>query len=81
MELILPVFDLESDWERKNELLLHGMFPKVLEPQCLIGVPLPKENKLEENVIEGVCKLFDFEILPKCKELVHFIETKPFQFE
>lgn len=53
----------------------------MLEPQCLLGVPLPKGERLDESVVNGVCKLFDLEILPKCKELVHFVETKPFQFK
>lgn len=80
LELTLPVFDLKSDWERKNELLLHGVLPKVLEPQCLLGVPLPKGDQLEESVVNGVCKLFHLEILPKCKELVHSLEAKQIQF-
>jgi hypothetical protein len=39
IELLLPVYELDSGWERKNLLMLRGFVPKVLEPQCLVGVP------------------------------------------
>lgn len=81
LELILPVLDLESDWDRKNELLLHGIVPKVLEPQCLVGVPLPEGITLDESIVAGVCRFFDLEVLPKCQELIDSIGVKQLNFE
>lgn len=72
IELILPVADLNSDWGEKNELLIHGFIPKVLEPQCLLGVPL--ENvKLDEEIIKGVASFYDKEIIDKCDVLIDMI--------
>ena len=32
-----PVWDIENDWERDQEMLYNQFVPKVLEPKCLIG--------------------------------------------
>lgn len=74
IELILPVVSLNSDWEEKNELLIHGFVPKVLEPQCLIGVPLENE-KLDEEIIKGVASFYDKEIIDKCDFFIDIIRS------
>ncbi len=72
IELILPVVDLNSDWQIKNELLVRGFVPKVLEPQCLLGVPLDN-GKLTEEVIKGVISFYDKEIVDKSEDLINII--------
>ncbi len=74
IELLLPVQYIDSDWTVKNELLLRGIVPKTLEPQCLIGVPLPNGKKPDEDIIQGTLKFFDEEMSPKCYELLCTIE-------
>ncbi len=74
IELLLPVQYIDSDWTVKNELLLRGIVPKTLEPQCLIGVPLPNGKKPDEDIIQGTLKFFDEEMYPKCYELLCTIE-------
>jgi hypothetical protein len=69
-ELLLPVWDLDSDWKRKNLLLLRGLIPKVLEPQCLVGVPLPG-GKAPDAVIQiAVENYFEKIVLPQARELI-----------
>lgn len=63
MELLLPVYDLESDWDRDNELMRYGYICKTMEPKCLVGVPV--DNSIDESVIKGVHQYYDQEILPK----------------
>lgn len=74
LELLLPVIDMNSDWKRKNELLIHGFVPKTLEPQCLLGVPLKGGKQLDEDTIQGTLTFFDKEILNRCSELVKKLE-------
>lgn len=74
IELLLPVQYIASDWTVKNELLLRGIVPKTLEPQCLIGVPLPNGEKPDNDIIQGTLKFFDEEMYPKCHELLYTIE-------
>lgn len=73
IDLILPVIDLDSDWKRKNELLIHGFVPKTLEPQCLLGVPLVEGKRPEEDIIQGTLEFFDKEIFGKCFGLVQYV--------
>lgn len=73
IELIQPVLNLDSDWQIKNELLIRGFVPKVLEPQCLLGVPLDN-GKLTEEIIEGVVTFYDKEIMNMCDDLINVIK-------
>ena len=66
MELLLPVYDLDDDWERDDELLARGYLCKSLEAKCLIGFPL--EGSVTEDVIKGVHAYYDNIMLPKIKE-------------
>ena len=70
IKLLLPVWDLDSDWKRKNLLLLRGFVPKTLEPQCLIGVPLPKERPPDEEIQKAVVNYFEKIILPRAREII-----------
>ena len=67
LELLLPVYDLDSNWERDNELLLRGYLCKSLEPKCLIGVPVC--GSVDEAVVEGIHAYYDQEMLPLIREL------------
>lgn len=62
-ELLLPVYYLNSNWKRDDELLARGYLCKSFEPKCLIGFPL--EQSVDESVIEGVHAYYDDVILPK----------------
>jgi len=57
IELLLPVWNLNSDWERKNLLLMRGFVPKTLEPQCLVGVSLP-EGKAPDKEVQDLVSVF-----------------------
>lgn len=70
IELILPVYDLNSDISRKNELLKRGFAPKTLEPQCLLGVPLPGGKTPEKTIQDGVINYYKQEILNKSKSII-----------
>lgn len=70
IKLLLPVLELDSDWKRKNLLLLKGFVPKTLEPQCLIGAPLPKREAPDEDVQQAVEIFFNKVILSRAKEII-----------
>lgn len=70
LELLLPVYELNSDWDRKNLLLLRGFVPKTLEPQCLVGVPLKGETAPDESVQKAVEKFFDKVVLPRLRIMI-----------
>lgn len=67
MELLLPVYELNSNWERDNELLLRNYICKTYEPKCMIGVPIC--GSINDRVIEGVHAYYDQEILPKIEKM------------
>lgn len=52
LNLLLPVFNLEDDFERKLELADRGFVPKTFEPQCFAGSPL--RQKLTEEEIKSL---------------------------
>jgi len=70
IEMLLPVWDLDSDWERKNLLLLRGFVPKALEPQCLIGVGLPGGRTPDEEIQKAVENYFDRVVLPRARRII-----------
>lgn len=67
IKLLLPVYELDSDWEKKNALLLRGFVPKTLESQCLIGVPLPSGKPPDREAQESAARFFDKIILPRAR--------------
>ena len=70
IELLLPVWNLNSDWERKNLLLMRGFVPKTLEPQCLVGVSLPDGKAPDKEVQGAVENYFDKVILPRARKII-----------
>ncbi len=46
----------------------------MLEPQCLLGVPLDN-CKLTEEIINGVASFYDKEIASKCDFLIDMVRT------
>lgn len=57
IELLLPVYDLENDWQKENELLRNGILPSASEDKCILGMPLSepvteKQTKAIENVFK-----------------------------
>jgi len=70
LELLLPVWDLSSNWERKNLLLLRGFVPKTLEPQCLIGVSLPGDKKTDAKIQRAVVNYFDKVVFPRAQKII-----------
>lgn len=71
LELLLPVYELDDDWKRKNLLLIRGFVPKTLEPQCLLGVPLPNNLAPDNEIINAVEKFFTKIILPSAREIIN----------
>ena len=68
IKLVLPVYDLSDDWERKLKLADRGYIPKTLEPQCWIGCPLREELKPCE--IESLAAYYDNEMKPRLQRLI-----------
>lgn len=68
IELILPVYNLEDDWERKQELADRGFVPKTLEPQCWLGCPM--KQGLTEQEQKSLADYYDNEIEPKLEDWI-----------
>ena len=66
IEHLLPVYTLDSDWDRKNELMDRGFTPKTFEPQCLLGFPL--DGPIGQNIIDGVHAYYDKVVLPRIED-------------
>ncbi|MDD5251588.1 MAG: hypothetical protein PHT12_03060 [Patescibacteria group bacterium] len=69
ISLVLPVNHLTDDRQRKNALLQRGVVPKTIEPQCLIGVPLPAGGLSSESVI-AVARCLREHLLPKMRAMM-----------
>lgn len=67
IELLLPVYDLENDWERDNEFLRRKILCKCYEPKCIIGVPV--NGSIDQSVIDGVHAYYDEVVLKRIREL------------
>lgn len=68
IELMLPVYELKDDWERKLELADRGYIPKTLEPQCWIGCPLGQE--LSSSEVNSLTAYYDNDMKPKLQKLI-----------
>ena len=68
IQLIWPVYELESDTERKIELGRRGLLTKTLEPQCHIG--RPQLHKLDEKEKESLSRYYDAEIEPHLNSII-----------
>lgn len=68
IELLLPVYNLEDEWEKENELLAYGILPSASEDKCVLGMPL--EEAVPENQTDAIYNLFEEKIKPRyVKEL------------
>lgn len=68
IELLLPVYDLTDNWERKQELADFGFIPKSAEPQCWLGYPLG--NELNSDEIKSLLAYYDHAIAPQLPSLI-----------
>ena len=48
IELLIPVFDLDDDYQKENELLRYGFLPVANEGKCLLGYPMKRQLNQEE---------------------------------
>lgn len=62
IKLELPVYELESDWQRRLELQDNGFLPKTLESVCTIGLPM--SGPLSEDDINMHTYAYQKKILP-----------------
>lgn len=53
-----PVKNIDSDWDLKNELLIRGFIPKTIEPQCLLGCPISKDD-VDDDLINSISNVYD----------------------
>ena len=53
-----PLKNEDNDWNLKNELLIRGIIPKTIEPQCLLGCPISKDN-INEELITSICNVYE----------------------
>lgn len=63
IELILPVYDVENEWDKECEIYLYGVVPKAGEDKCLLGMPLKEVVPIEQTMT--VKKIFDEFIKPR----------------
>lgn len=64
-----PLENMTDDWELKNELLIRGIIPKTIEPQCLFGCPI-SIKETDEEVIKGIVQIYKNYLLPKVIETI-----------
>ncbi len=67
IDLLLPVKNLENDFEEKNEFLVRGIIPKVSESQCLIGMPL---NVNDDEILVASVNIYENLLYPKINDLI-----------
>ena len=85
IELILPVYDLNNEWDKENELMLNNINPIPGEDKCLLGMPL--DNEIPEDEILSIKNIFDTNIKPRYVEELkkeqprQLIYKKPGKFE
>ena len=75
IELVTPLVNLENDYDRTIELLIRGINPTVIEPQCHFGVPMKKPLSPEEEL--EVSRIYQEELKPKCLKLMKMSEKIP----
>lgn len=72
IKLLTPVYNLESDWERKQLLAMRGFLPKTFEPQCWLGCPL--KEPLSTSQRKSLANFYDNEVSPKVSDLIKEVE-------
>lgn len=69
-----------SDWNVKNELLVRGLVPKTIEPQCLLGVPL-HEKDINKEMLDATINVYENYLKPKIEILLSKYEKISFSGE
>lgn len=72
-----PLADEVNDFEVKNEILARGFVPKMNEAQCLLGMPMT--NNVDKEILNGLCKVFDYNLYPKINELINRYKNTKFE--
>lgn len=63
IELLLPVYDLDNDFYKENELMLWGIVPTPSEDKCILGMPL--NEVVPEEQTNTIKKIFERNIKPR----------------
>ena len=69
IELVLPVYDIESREQLKEELIIRNIIPKTSEPYCTFAMPLYEYAPLKDRVEEMRRFLVDY-LTPKAHEII-----------
>lgn len=76
IELLTPVLDLETDWERDIAVMLRGMSATPNDSKCFLGVPISFESedimlKRDQEAVD----IWENNLKPKCHKLVKYSEN------
>lgn len=75
IQLLWPVYELESDMTRKRFLDERELPTKTLEPQCYLGCPLHNALTAEER--RDLSRYYDIDLLPQLqKDIESLIPVK-----
>ena len=69
LKIDYPMKNIDSDWNFKNELLIRGIIPKTIEPQCLLGCPISKDS-INKELINSICNVYDKYLKEKAIKLI-----------
>ncbi len=69
IKMMYPLKDFEDDYELKNQLLIRGFVPKTIEPQCLLGLPL-KKDEIDNEIISSILNVYEKLLKDKSKNLI-----------
>lgn len=69
ISFLLPVKNLNDDFQEKNDLLIRGVIPKANESQCLLGMPLEK-NTIDDDILDATVKVYKELLFSKIDLLV-----------
>ena len=72
IKLLTPVYNLENELEKENEILLSNVPLIAYEGKCLLGYPLCESNPIDEEIVEGTCRLFEKVLLP---EMINYVNN------
>lgn len=70
LKIDYPVKNIENDWDLKNELLIRGIIPKTIEPQCLLGCPIKKDN-IDKELINSICNVYEKYLKDKAIKVIN----------
>lgn len=64
-----PLIDEHDDFSIKNQILYRGFVPKMNEHQCLLGMPITK-NDINDEIIEGIINVYEKYLYPKVDKII-----------